>query len=136
MFDNQNYRNWVTLIGRVSLALIFVLAGFSKIGGFEGTVGYIASKGLPLPELGAAIAIAVELGAGLMVLVGYQTRWAALAIAIFIIPLLIFFHPFWIDASEMSAFLKNLSIMGGFLFVTVHGAGKFSVDDWLASRKG
>ena len=66
------------LVGRILLALIFIPAGFGKIGGFAGTAGYIASKGLPLPEVGAAIAIAVELVAGIALLIGWKTRWAAL----------------------------------------------------------
>jgi putative oxidoreductase len=136
MFETETYRNWVSLIARVSLALIFVIFGYGKIEGFDNLAGYIASKGLPLSELGAAIAIVVELIGGLMVLVGFKTRWAALAIAIFIIPLLIFFHPFWDDSAQLTMFMKNLSIMGGFLMLTLYGGGKYSVDDWLASRQG
>jgi putative oxidoreductase len=128
MLDNEKFRDAIILIGRLSLSIIFVIYGYTKIGGFEGLSGYIASKGLPLPDVGAAIAIAVELGAGLLVFVGYQTRWAALALAIFIVPLLIFFHPFWVDASEMTQFFKNLSMMGGFLYVAAFGAGKYSLD--------
>ena len=69
-------QNPLSLIGRVLLALLFVPAGFSKIGGFTGTVGYIASKGVPLPELAAATAIGIELGLGLLLLIGWQTHWA------------------------------------------------------------
>ena len=73
----------VALVARVLLAAMFVIAGFGKIGGFEGTAGYIASKGLPLPQLGAAIAIVVELAGGILLIVGWKARWAALAIAAF-----------------------------------------------------
>jgi len=68
------------LLGRILIALIFVMAGFNKITGFEGTVGYIASKGLPIPEMLAIGAIIVELGGGLMLIAGWYTRWAAAAI--------------------------------------------------------
>jgi putative oxidoreductase len=128
MLENEKFRDAIILIGRVSLALLFVIYGYGKISGFDGLAGFIASKGLPLPQVGAAIAIVVELVGGLMVLVGYKTKWAALAIAIFIVPLLIFFHPFWSDASEMTMFLKNLSIMGGFLYIAAFGPGKYSID--------
>ena len=74
-------QNPLSLIGRVLLALLFIPAGFSKIGGFAGTASYIASKGVPFPELAAAAAVGVELGLGLLLLIGWQTRWAALGIA-------------------------------------------------------
>jgi putative oxidoreductase len=76
-------QNPLSLIGRALLALLFVPAGFGKIAGFAGTAGYIASKGVPLPEVAAGIAIAVELGLGLMLLAGFKARWAALGIALF-----------------------------------------------------
>ena len=75
----NSLQNPLALIGRLLLALLFVPAGFSKIAGFSGTVGYIASKGVPLPSVAAAIAIVVELGLGILLAVGFQTRWAALA---------------------------------------------------------
>jgi len=128
MLDNPKFRDAIILIGRLALSVIFVIYGYNKIGGFEGTAGYIASKGLPLPELGAALAIVIELGAGALVFVGYKTRWAALAIAIFIVPLLVVFHPFWDQPSEMTSFFKNLSIMGGFLYIVAFGPGKYSLD--------
>ena len=70
----------MALVGRILIALLFVPSGWGKIVGFSGTVGYIASKGVPLPEVCAAIAIAAELGLGLLLLVGYQPRWAALGL--------------------------------------------------------
>ena len=77
----NNLQNPLALIGRILLALMFVLAGFSKIGGFDGTVGYIASKGLPAPALLAALTIVLEVGGGLAIMFGYFTRWSALALA-------------------------------------------------------
>ena len=73
----------LSLVGRVLLALLFVPAGFSKLMGFAGTVGYISSVGAPLPQVAAVIAIIVELGLGLMLLVGFKTRFAALVMAIY-----------------------------------------------------
>ena len=123
--------------GRILLALIFVISGFGKIMGFEGTVGYIASKGLPLPQLAAVGAIAVELIGGIMLIVGWQTRWAATAIFLFLIPTTLIFHPFWAVTGagagmEKIQFMKNLCIMGGMLYVMAFGAGPISVDN----RKG
>jgi putative oxidoreductase len=77
----NSLQNPLSLVGRLLLALLFVPAGFAKIAGFAGTVGYISSKGVPLPEVAAAIAIVVELGLGILLAVGFQTRWAALGIA-------------------------------------------------------
>src|SRR5450830_1038606 len=78
-----NLQNPLALIGRLLLALLFLPAAIGKIGGFAGTVGYIGSKGLPMPELGAVIAIVVELGGSLALIAGFGTRFAALALALF-----------------------------------------------------
>ena len=126
-------QNPLSLIGRVLLALLFVPAGFSKIAGFAGTVGYIASKGVPLPELAAAAAIGVELGLGLLLLVGWQTRWAALGIAFFTFVITFIFHDFWaVPAAQMmqqqQAFFKNIAVVGGLLTVAAWGAGAWSFD--------
>jgi putative oxidoreductase len=116
------------------LALIFVLSGFGKITGFEDTVGYIASKGLPLPQLAAIGALTIELAGGILLIVGWQTRWAATAIFLFLIPTSLLFHPFWaVDAAQRGMqqvnFMKNLAIMGGMLYVMAFGAGPFSIDN-------
>ena len=126
-------QNPLSLIGRVLLALLFVPAGFSKIGGFTGTVGYIASKGVPLPELAAAAAIGIELGLGLLLLIGWQTRWAALGIALFTLVISFIFHNFWAVPAEQvmqqqQAFFKNIGVRGGLLTVAAWGAGVWSVD--------
>ena len=121
------------LAGRILLALIFVISGYNKLVGFDGTVGYIASKGLPLPQLAAAAAITIELIGGILLVIGWQTRWAATAIFLFLIPTTLIFHPFWAVAAgkqmEMIQFMKNLCIMGGMLYVMAFGAGPLSVDN-------
>ena len=121
------------LIGRVLIALLFIPGGFGKIAGFAGTVGYIASRGVPLPEVCAAIAIIVELGFGLMLLVGYQTRWAALGIALFTIVITFIFHNFWgVPAEQVMmqkmSFFKNMAIVGGLFGFAAFGGGRFSID--------
>ena len=120
------------LAGRILLALIFIISGYSKLVGFDGTVGYIASRGLPLPQLAAAGAIAIELAGGVLLIIGWQARWAATAIFLFLIPTTLIFHPFWAVTAgkqmETIQFMKNLCIMGGMLYVMAFGAGPFSVD--------
>ena len=123
----------VMLVARILLALMFVIAGFGKIGGFEGTAGYIASKGLPLPQLGAAIAIVVELAGGIMLIVGWKARWAALAIAVFTAVATVIFHNYWAmtgaDAGmQRLMFMKNVSVIGGLLAVYAFGPGRLSID--------
>lgn len=134
----SSLQNPLSLIGRVLLALLFIPAGFSKIGGFAGTAGYIASKGVPLPELAAAAAIGIELGLGLLLLVGWQTRWAALGIAFFTVVITFIFHNFWAVPAEQvmaqqQSFFKNIAVVGGLLTVAAWGAGAWSVD---GNRRG
>ncbi|HYW55682.1 MAG TPA: DoxX family protein [Polaromonas sp.] len=134
----NSLQNPLSLIGRVLIALLFIPAGFSKIAGFSGAVGYIASKGVPLPELSAAAAIGVELGLGLLLLVGFQTRWAALGIALFTVVITFIFHAYWAVPAEMmmmqkQAFFKNIAVVGGLLTIAAWGAGAWSID---GQRKG
>ena len=121
------------LLARLLMALLFVVGGIGKIAGFAGTVGYIASKGLPLPQVGAVAAIVVELGGGVMLILGWKARWAAAVMLLFTLVAAVIFHNFWAVAAEqaqgqMIHFMKNLSIMGGLLYVVVHGSGPLSVD--------
>lgn len=123
----------LALAARVLMALLFVPAGFGKIAGFAGTVGYISSVGLPLPQLGAVIAIVVELGLGLALLVGFKTRISALVIAVFTVAAGVFFHAYWSMPAEQVMinqimFTKNLAIAGGLLALVAFGPGGLSVD--------
>jgi putative oxidoreductase len=131
--SRTNASDVAALVGRLLLAAIFIKSGFGKITGFEGTVGYIASKGLPLPQIGAIIAILVELGGGILLAVGFKARWAALAIAIFTLAAGIFFHNYWaVDAAQRMGqeinFWKNVAITGGALAFFAFGPGRYSVD--------
>lgn len=130
---NPDTANAVSLAGRILLAAIFVISGFGKIAGFEGITGYIASKGLPMPQVLAALTIALELGGGLLLVIGYKVRIVAILFFLWLIPTTILFHKFWgIDAAQvqnqMNHFLKNVSIMGGMLLLTAFGPGAYSVD--------
>ena len=131
-------QNPLTLVGRLLLALLFLPAGISKIGGFAGTVGYIASKGLPMPSVAAVIAIIVEVAGGLALMAGFGTRWAALALAAFTVVATFLFHNFWAMPAEQVMvqqlmFFKNIAVVGGLLVLVAHGAGAWSVD---AKRAG
>ncbi len=129
----SNLQNPLALAARILMALLFLPAGISKIAGFAGTAGYIASVGLPFPALGAALAIAVEVGGGLALIAGFQIRWAALVMAIFTLVAGLFFHKFWAAAPDQAMiqqimFFKNVAITGGLLMLTAFGAGAWSVD--------
>jgi putative oxidoreductase len=121
------------LVGRLLIAAIFVFSGFGKITGFEGTVGYIASKGLPLPQAGAVLAIIVELGGGILLILGWKTRWAAAAMMLFTLAAAIIFHNFWAVApdaaqNQMIHFMKNIAMAGGLVYVVVFGSGTLALD--------
>lgn len=123
----------LALIGRIVLAWFFVPAGWGKIAGFAGTVGYATSAGLPMPQVGVAIGLAIELIGGLMLLVGFKTRWAALALALFTVVAAFFFHNYWAmpEAQQMMQklnFTKNLAIAAGLLAFAAFGAGRWSID--------
>ena len=123
----------LSLIGRILLAAIFVWSGFGKVGGFEGLAGQIASKGFPAAQAFAAATIAIEIGAGLMLVAGWKARWAALLLAVFTMIVTIFYHNYWAvpEAQKMMQqiqFMKNLALIGGLLMVTAFGPGRFSVD--------
>jgi putative oxidoreductase len=117
------------LLGRILIAILFVPAGFQKLTNFQGSVGYAESGGVPVPALAIAAAIAIELGGGLLLLVGYKTRWVAAAMALFSVVAAIFFHRDFADPMQMIQFQKNLAIAGGLLAFTYFGAGPFSIDN-------
>lgn len=123
----------LSLAGRLLLASLFLPAGIAKLGGFAGTAAYIGSKGLPMPELGAVMAIVIEVGAGLALIAGFGTRWAALVLAAFTLLATVFFHNFWGVPVEMVMvqklmFTKNIAVIGGLLVLAAYGAGAWSVD--------
>ena len=123
----------LALLGRILLAALFVPAGFSKLTGFEGTVGYIGSVGLPLPALAAIAAIVVELGLGLLLLVGFKTRLSAIVLALFALAAAVCFHNYWALPAEQVfmnqlMFWKNVGIAGGLLGLAAFGSGRFGID--------
>lgn len=115
------------LIGRILLSVIFIIAGWGKIGGFEKYASGMFDMGLPFSQVLLLLTIIIELGGGLLILLGWQARWAALAIFLFIIPVSIIYHPFWADPAEFNSFFKNLAIMGGMLYIVTYGSGPYSL---------
>jgi putative oxidoreductase len=116
---------WSDLIGRFLIALIFITSGWSKIGGFAATQGYMESMGVPGVLL--PLVILTELGGGVLIVLGLFTRYAALALAGFSILSGILFHG-GADQMQQILFMKNLAMAGGFLFLVAHGAGRISLD--------
>ncbi len=120
--------NYVNIAARILLALLFLLAGVGKLGAaYEGTQGYMAAYGLPGALL--PLVILLEAGGAILLIIGYQTRWVALALALFSILSGIIFHSDFGDQMQMTQFLKNLSIAGGLLLLYVNGAGSYSLDN-------
>ena len=128
----------IPLFGRVLLATMFLLSGAGIPVGFYGISGLIASVGLPVPHLLALGAMAVDLVGGIMLLLGWKTRWAAAALLIFT-GVTLLFHNFWSAPpdqiqDQMIEFMKNITIMGGFLYGFAFGAGELSLDAKRARR--
>ena len=129
----SNFQNPLALVGGLLLALLFLPAGLSKISGFAGTVGYIASKGMPMPTAAAVVAIIVEVVGPLALIAGFGTRWAALVLAGFTVVATFVFHNFWAMPADQVMmqqlmFYKNIAVVGGLLVLAAHGAGAWSVD--------
>ncbi|MEG0222827.1 MAG: DoxX family protein [Comamonas sp.] len=126
-------QNPLALLGRILLALLFIPAGVGKLTGFAGTVAYTASAGVPVPQVAVALALLVEIVGGLALLLGWQTRWAALALALFTLVASFFFHKFWALPAEQAGmqqllFYKNIAVAGGLFAFAAFGAGAMSVD--------
>ncbi|ANY86503.1 MULTISPECIES: DoxX family protein [Pseudomonas] len=131
LFEGQ--RDIIILLARVLLMILFILSGWSKLTGFEGTVNYMNSLGAPAPMLAAAIAVIMEFAVGTLLILGFYTRPLAFLFALFVLGTALIGHPFWnmVDperSANMTQFLKNMSIVGGLLLLAVSGAGRFSLD--------
>jgi putative oxidoreductase len=126
--SSKSSNDVLALTGRVLIAAIFILSGASKLADPAGTIGYIASAGLPLPQLAFAGAAAVELLGGLALVVGYRTRLVALVLAIFSILAALSFHSALADQNQFIHFFKNIAMAGGLLQVVAFGGGRISLD--------
>src|SRR5450830_1173773 len=130
---SKTFQNTLTLVSRLLFVALFLPAGIGKLTGFAGTVGYISSVGLPLPTLGAILALSVEILGSLALLAGFGTRLAALVLAVFTLVASFFFHAYWAVPADQAfvtqlLFFKNIAVVGGLLALAAHGAGAWSLD--------
>ncbi|WP_455207409.1 DoxX family protein [Kaarinaea lacus] len=125
---------FLTPIARLFIGHIFLLAGISKIGQYAGTQGYMESMGVPGVLL--PLVIILEIVGGLAIILGWQVKWTSLALAGFTIVSALIFHSNLADQMQMIMFMKNWAIAGGLLLLAIHGAGHFSLDNFLARSKG
>ncbi len=129
----------VILAARVLLVVLFLVFGWRKLTGFEGTVAYFTQGGIPMPPVAAVIAVVMEFFGGLALLLGVATRPIALLLAVYTLATAFLGHPYWAmtgaaQAGAMINFYKNVSIMGGLLLLYVTGAGKYAVDAWWSAH--
>lgn len=115
------------VIARMMLGHLFLIAGWQKIGGYEGTQGYMESVGVPGMLL--PLVVLLELGAGLAIIIGWQTKLAAAALALFTIASAVLFHHNFSDQMQTIMFMKNIAISGGLMLLAVYGAGACSLDN-------
>ena len=118
--------NYFNLAGRILLAQIFIIAGIGKITGYAGTQAYMSAMGVPGALL--PLVIALEIGGGLALILGWRTKWVCFAMAAFTIVAALIFHHNFADAMQKINFMKNLAIAGGFLILAVSGPGTLSLD--------
>ncbi|MDB5875073.1 MAG: LysR family transcriptional regulator [Ramlibacter sp.] len=125
---NNNTQGAVALLGRILLAALFLASGLGKLAAAGATQAYIASVGIPFPVLAYIAAIVLEVGAGLLLLGGYRTRVAAIALAGYCVLTAVLFHSNLADQNQAIHLLKDIAIAGGLLQLAAFGAGRFSLD--------
>ncbi len=128
----ERWRDELILLGRVLMMLLFLISGWGKVTGFAATVGYMGTVGAPMPMLAAIIAVIMEFGVGIALLIGFWTRPLALLMALFVLGTALIAHTYWnvegaMQTANMVQFYKNLSIMGGLILLSVTGAGKYAL---------
>jgi putative oxidoreductase len=132
----MNNTRYLPFVGRLFIGLPFMISGLSKLANYAGTIALIKSTALPLPApLAYAGAIAVEVGCGLLIVVGYQTRVAAAVFCLFCLTTAAFFHTNFADPNQIFHFIKNLVMTGGLLQLVTYGAGALSIDNRLSTGR-
>ena len=121
---------YLAFAGRLLIGLPFAMSGLGKLGAYGATTAMIGAVGLPPPPLAFAVAVAVELGGGLLLIAGFQTRYVAAALALFSLVTAVSFHANFADQNQMIHFLKNVMMAGGLLQITAFGAGAISIEQW------
>jgi len=130
---SDSYKAYVSVVGRVLLALMFILSGFGKFTDIQGTAGFIASGGLPAPAVLAVLVAALEMFGGIALVVGFRVHLVGPALALFTLAASVIFHAYWAVPAEQQfvtqlLFMKNLSVAGGMLLISALGAGPLSLD--------
>jgi putative oxidoreductase len=126
---NANAASVLPFVGRALIAGIFLLSGVNKLADPAGTIGYIQSAGLPLPEIAFGVAIVAEIIGGALLVLGYRTRLVAAGLAIFSLVAAFGFHFQLADQNQFIHFWKNIAMAGGLLQVVAFGAGRLSLDN-------
>lgn len=124
----EKHAQTIAAVGRILIAVIFIMSGLGKLGAPAATQGYIASVGLPFPLLGYLLAVAAEVGGGLLLLVGFQARLVAALLAVFTVAAALCFHSNLADQNQFIHFVKNIMIAGGLLQIVAFGATSLSLD--------
>jgi putative oxidoreductase len=130
---------YLPFLGRLMIGLPFAMSGLSKLGAYGATTAMISAVGLPFPPLAFAVAVAAELGGGVLLIAGYRVRFVAIALAVFSLATAVSFHNDFADQNQMIHFLKNLMIAGGLLQIAAFGAGALSLDTakgWSTMKLG
>jgi putative oxidoreductase len=120
---------YLPFAGRLMIGLPFAMSGLGKLAAYGATTAMISAAGLPLPPLAYAVAVAIELGGGLLLVAGYRVRFVAMALAVFSLATAVSFHNNFADQNQMIHFLKNVMMAGGLLQIAAFGAGALSVDN-------
>ena len=133
----QTLEHYGPLAARVLLAQVFIVSGFGKLKAFTATASFMANLGIPASQTMLVLTIALELGGGILLVLGWQARWLAIAFFGFTFITAVVVHPFWSAEAQsvggqLNNFMKNLAIMGGMLYVVIHGPGPLSLggDSW------
>ena len=131
----MNGTRYLPFAGRLLIGLPFAMSGLSKLAAYGPTTEMISAVGLPVPPLAFAVAVAVELGGGLLLIAGFRVRPTAIALALFSLATAVSFHTNFADQNQMIHFLKNIMIAGGLLQIAAFGAGAMSVDNRLSKGR-
>lgn len=122
-------KNFLLLLARIFLVLLVLIAGIDKITNFAGSQQYMMAYGVPIAGFLLVVATIIEVVGGLMIIFGYKTKWVALILAIYLIPVTLIFHTKFSDIIQTTMFLKNLGLIGGLLYVYFFGPGAISIDE-------
>jgi putative oxidoreductase len=132
----QGTDNAATLVGRILMSLLFILSGWGKLMGAAATQAMFTKQGLPMVEAAWVLAVVVELGGGLAILLGFFTRPVGLVMAVWCVATALIAHTNLAERAQEIQFLKNMGLAGGFLYVAAFGAGAWSFDAWWTARRG